>query len=196
MKKIALAIVALMTMGATSMAQNEPQVAPQMPPQVDRTQMIQNQTNQMATEYGLSAEQSQRLLDLNTRFADRLPMMMMGGPRGQFGQRPDSARRGQRPNRDMQAPGGQRPNRDMQAGGQRPQRPDSARRGGNGPRGQRPGGMNFEQMQQNQEAYMRELEGIMTPEQFNKYKQDQEQRRSQMRRGGGFGGGQRPQRNQ
>ena len=54
--------------------------------------------------------------------------------------------------------------------------------------------MNFEQMQQNQEAYMKELEGIMTPEQFNKYKQDQEQRRNQMRRGG-FGGGQRPQRN-
>ena len=159
MKRTILAIAAAMMMSASIMAQdnNEQQREPR---RTDRTEMLKMRTEQMAKEYGLDEAQQKKLLEVNTQYADKLPMMMMG-------------RRGG-------GPRGERP----QAGQQRPQRPDSARQGGpRGERGQRPQ-WNREEMQKNMEAYNAELKTIMTEEQYAAYKKDNENRRAQMRRGG------------
>jgi Spy/CpxP family protein refolding chaperone len=44
------------------------------------------------------------------------------------------------------------------------------------------------QMTETREAYNKELEKIMTPEQFKKYQEDQQSRRGGFGGGGGFGG--------
>jgi hypothetical protein len=167
MKRTILAIAAAMMMSASIMAQdnNEQQREPR---RTDRTEMLKMRTEQMAKEYGLDEAQQKKLLEVNTQYADKLPMMMMG-------------RRGG-------GPRGERP----QAGQQRPQRPDSARQGGpRGERGQRPQ-WNREEMQKNMEAYNAELKTIMTEEQYAKYQADQEKR---MQAGPMGRRGERPQRN-
>lgn len=176
MKKMAMAIIALMMTSASMLAQNDNQPAPaNAPQQMDPAQMVQQYTQQMVTTYGLNEDQARQLLQLNTEFADKMPPMMMAPRGGRYGQRPDSLR-GRR---------GQRPQNGARMGGQRPQRPDSARQGrfGGGQRGQRPM-MKRQQMQQNMEAYQQQLEQIMTEEQFNRFKQDQQQRMQRFQRGG------------
>ena len=61
MKKIILGLMAAMTIGATAMAQS--QVA-------DRSEMIQKRTESVAKKYGLSDEQKQKLLELNTKYTN------------------------------------------------------------------------------------------------------------------------------
>lgn len=167
MKKIAMAIAALIMTSASLMAQNSnDQQSQQQPPQMDRTQMIQQQTQQMVTEYGLNEEQAQQLLQLNTEFADRIPMFFRPGPRG--GHRPDSLQR---------APRGQRPpQQGARRGGQRQARPDSL--GHRGPNGGRPQ-MDMQQMRQNMEAYGQQLQTIMTAEQYARFQQNMQQRQQQ-----------------
>lgn len=122
----------------------------------DKTEMIQKMTDRTVKQYGLDDEQAAKLLKLNTEYADK--MRPMGGPGG----------------------------------------------GPGGPRGMRPGGEDdqerpeltdeqkaemetrMKEMKANREAYQKELEGIMTADQFKSYQADQEKRRN---RGG------RPQRN-
>ncbi|MCR4603771.1 MAG: DUF4890 domain-containing protein [Prevotella sp.] len=161
MKKIVLAIAAAIMMSANVMAQEE-QKQERQPRQFDRTEMIKNQTNQMIQEYGLNEEQGKKLLELNTNFSDKMPMMGrgFGGPRGQRGQA-----QGQRPQRDENATQGERPQREngAQGGQQRPR-------------------MNREEMMKNMEAYNKGLEDIMSAEQFQKYK-DNMQKRMQRPRG-------------
>ena len=172
MKKMILAIAAVITMSANVMAQDDQQQQGPQPRQFDRAEMMKQRTEQVVKDYGLNEEQAQKLLELNNQFAEKLPMMMMG--RGAMG-----------------GPRGQRP----QAGQQRRERPqqaDTARRGQmRGERGNRPM-MSREEMMKNMEAYNSELEKIMTPEQFAKYKDDMQKRMQQGMRGRG---GNRPQRN-
>ena len=168
MKKTILAIAAAVMMSANVMAQNDDQQAPQ-PRQFDPAEMVKQRTEQMVKEYGLDEEQSKKLLDLNTSFYGKMPMMGgRGGQRGPWGQRP-------------------------QAGEQRPQqRPDTLRQGPRPQRGERPQ-MNREEMQKQMEAYNTELEKIMTAEQYQKYKEDQQKRMSRGPRDGQRGQ-QRPRR--
>jgi Spy/CpxP family protein refolding chaperone len=181
MKKIAMAIAALIMTSASVMAQNSnDQQSFQQQPQMDRTQMIQQNTQQMVEEYGLNEEQAQQLLQLNTEYADRIPMFFRPGQRG--GQhRPDSMR---------MAPRGQRgPQQGAHRGGPRLARPDSL--GHRGPNG---GGQqaDFQQMRQNMEAYNQQLQNILTAEQFARYQQNMQQRMQQRGQRGGRRG---PRRN-
>ena len=153
MKKIVLTMIAMVTMSLSAMAQDTAQVRRQFNPE----QMAKMRTDATVQKYGLNEEQAKKLLDLNTRFADKIrPMGPMGGQRR----------------------GGQR----MQ--GDRPQRmnPDSLR--AQGPQGQRRGpgqrgGFNREEMQKNMEAYHNELKAILTPEQYEAYQKDEQQNRRQ-----------------
>ncbi|MCR5159287.1 MAG: DUF4890 domain-containing protein [Prevotella sp.] len=164
MKKTFLALAAAMMMSIGAMAQQQ---GPQ-PRQFDPKEMAKQRTEMMVREYSLSEEQSAKLLDLNVRFADKMPMMGRG-----FG-----GQRGQRP----------------QAGEQRrPQRNDTTRQGGpRAPRGERPQ-MNREEMMKQMEAYNNELKEIMTEEQYQKYQENQ-QRRMQQGPRNRREGGERPQR--
>lgn len=153
MKKFVLTMIAMVTMSLSAMAQDTAQVRRQFNPE----QMAKMRTDATVQKYGLNEEQAKKLLDLNTRFADKIrPMGPMGGQRR----------------------GGQR----MQ--GDRPQRmnPDSLR--ARGPQGQRRGpgqrgGFNREEMQKNMEAYNNELKAILTPEQYEAYQKDEQQNRRQ-----------------
>ena len=165
MKKTILAIAAAMMMSVNMMAQDAEQKKDQ-PRQFDRTEMTKQRTEQMAKEYGLNEEQTEKLLKLNTEYAEKLPMMGRGPRGGQRGERPQAGER------------------------RMPQRPDTARQGGERPqRGPRPM-MNREEMMKNMEAYNGELEKIMTPEQYQKYKANTQRRMQVGPRG------QRPQRNE
>lgn len=161
MKKIIMAIAAAVMMSSSVLAQeNNPEVRPEMK-QPDMTEMVKNRTDETVKRYGLNEEQAAKLLDLNTRFADKI------GPRGgmrRFGQ-----------------PGGQRPDSVRQ----RPQRERGEMRGApGGRRGGRPEGRgNFEEMRKNMEAYEAELQKIMTEEQYNAYKADREKRMQEGPRG-------------
>ena len=190
MKKTMMAIAAAMMMSASMMAQNE-QPQAQQAPQMDRAEMLKARTEQMVKDYGLNEEQAKKLEALNTEYAEKIPMMpMMRGQRGQ-GQRGQMGQ-GQRPQGQMGQ--GQRPQRQPGDSTRRGQRPQMCQMGQMG-QGQRPQ-MNFEEMRKNMEAYNAELEKIMTQEQYAKYRESMGRRMGGGQRGqGGFGGGNRPQRN-
>ena len=145
MKKLVFTMIAMVTMSLSAMAQDTAQVRRQFNPE----QMAKMRTDATVQKYGLNEEQAKKLLDLNTRFADKIrPMGPMGGQRR----------------------GGQRMNPDSL----RAQGPQGQRRGP----GQR-GGFNREEMQKNMEAYNNELKAILTPEQYEAYQKDEQQNRRQ-----------------
>lgn len=155
MKKIVLTMIAVVAMSMSVMAQDTTQVRRQFP-QMNAEQMAKERTDAVVKKYGLNDDQAKKLLDLNTRFADKIrPMGMMRGQRG-----------GQRMQGDRNS---------------RPQRmaPDSLRANGRRGGGQRGnfGGFNREEMQKNMEAYNNELKTILTSEQFEAYQKDEQSRR-------------------
>lgn len=144
MKKIILGLMAAMTIGATAMAQS--QVA-------DRSEMIQKRTESVAKKYGLSDEQKQKLLELNTKYADIMgPSMRMRGNGGAMRQRPGSNFGARPENGDSAALGRFRLSEEQRA------RLDERRK----------------QMKEQREAYNKELQTIMSDEQYKSYTADME----------------------
>ena len=178
MKKMIMALAAAMMMSVGATAQDNQRPGGRGPRQMDRAEMLKQRTDHMVQEYGLSEEQAQKLLALNTEFADKMPPMMGRGPRG-----------GQRPQAGERQRGG-----DEQTGTRRRDRrepADTAMR--RAPRGQRPQ-MTREEMEKVMQDYTAGIEKIFTAEQFKKYKEDMEKRRQQGPRGPRDGNRQRPQR--
>jgi hypothetical protein len=168
MKKIAMAIAAALMMSTSAMAQNEEKKGE--PRQFNKTEMIQQRTDATVKRYGLNEEQAAKLLELNTKYADKMGPMR-GGPRGQQGGRGFGGRQG------MGQGQGQGPRMHRQA-------PDSLRN--NAPR------MNREEMQKSMEEYDTQLKAIFTPEQYETYQADQKKMREARGNRGGFGDRQRP----
>lgn len=164
MKKLVLTLVAAVAMNIGAMAQ-ETQGERRERPQMDPKEMIQQRTDETVKKYGLNEEQAQKLLDLNTRYFQKMGPMMMGGPRrGQGGPRPQMGERPQRPEGDT-------------VQHQRRPRPEF--------------GGNREEMRKNREAYDTELKTILTDEQYKAYQKDEQSRRQG--RGNRGPRGQRPQ---
>lgn len=141
--------MAAIMVGATAMAQDQ---------SADNTEMVKKRTEAVAEKYGLNEEQTQKLLELNTKYAN-----LMGPGPGQGGGRPGGG------------PGGD-------GGSGRPEGGPGGPGGGDSVRAERPQ-MSEEQrkeMQEKMEAYDKELQEIMTEDQYNSYKSDM-----QNRRGGG-----------
>ena len=175
MKKMILAIMAVMTMTAAQ-AQGDNQQGRNGRRQFDRTEMVKQRTDNAVKKYGLSEEQAAKLLSLNTKYADNLgPGMGMRGPRG-------GGRGGNRPNPNFG--GGDN------GGGQFGQRPEMTEE----MRAQ------MEKMRKEREESMKkyeeELQTIMTPEQYKAYQADQEEMRKNFGRRGGGQRGQRGERRQ
>ena len=141
-----MAITAALMMSASAMAQDNNNQQVRERRQMNPVEMTKRRTDETVKAYGLNEEQAKQLLELNTKFAGKL------GPRG-----------GMRPGRGM---GG----RDGRARGERP---DSMRPG---PRPQREGMPNMEDMRKNMEEYDAELKKIMTEEQYNAYQADRQKR--------------------
>ena len=151
-----MAIAAAVMMSSTMLAQeNKPEGRPEMK-RGDRTEMMKKRTEETVQRYGLNEEQAAKLLELNTRYAEKM------GPRGprmgrQQGQRPDSMKQ-------------RKPKGEMKEAPQNGERKPEMRG-------------NFEEMRKNMEAYDAELQKIMTEEQFKAYKADQEKRMKEGPRG-------------
>ena len=172
MKKIMMALAATMMMTA-AMAQNENAPARLQNPQMDRTEMLKTRTDNVVKQYGLNEEQAKQLLELNTKYADKLG----GGMRGMgMGMRPNGDRRMRQGGGNGMAPG-----RNPMGQGNRPQLTEEQRKEMDARR---------EERAKAQKEYDAELKKIMTEDQFKAYQADQEKRESRMRQGG-----QRPQRN-
>ena len=70
MKKMILAIAAVITMSANVMAQDDQQQQGPQPRQFDRAEMMKQRTEQVVKDYGLNEEQAKKLLELNNQFAE------------------------------------------------------------------------------------------------------------------------------
>ena len=172
MKKIILTLMATVAMTTSVMAQEE--VQQQQRPerrQMDVTEMAKRRTDEAVKKYELNEEQAQKLLDLNTRFFKN---MRPGGGR-RMG-RPDRQQMGERMKKPMDAEKGP---------GQAPDTLKAERR--HGPQGGFRGGFggNSEEMKKNMEAYDAELKTILTEDQYNAYKKDEQNRRPRMGQGRG-----------
>jgi len=177
MKKMIMAIAAMM-ITAVATAQETKQTQKPEENQLDRTEMIKQRTDETVKKYGLNEEQAKKLLEANTKYADKFPSPrgFRGGPRGGQG--------GQRPGGGF---GTDRRERPSMRDGQRPQLTEEQR-------------AQFESRRKMQEeamkAYDEEVKKIMTAEQYKAYQEDmQKQRAGRGPRGGGQFGGQRRNRN-
>lgn len=160
MKKMMMAIAAMMVISTASMAQdnNEKKQAPR---KMDRTEMVKHRTDRMVKEYGLDEAQAQKLLELNTAYADKMPRMggqRPGGPRPQ-GQSDVKQKVDGTTGATAQQPA-ERPSKEQM----------EARRA---------------EMMKNTEAYHAELKKILTDEQYNKFIENQKNRQQRSRDGRG-----------
>ena len=152
MKKMLIALAAAFILTTTAMAQDNKETQNGQR-RFDPKEMIQHMTNRTADRYGLTDEQADKLLDLNTRYAGKLRFNQ--GPR-QRGQRPEGRRNNDEARQDNS-------NTNVQAPPARPSREEmEARR---------------KQAEEDRKAYNAELKEIMTAEQYAKYEADQQQMR-------------------
>lgn len=93
MKKMILAFVALISMTAAQAQDDNNGKRPERP-QMDRTEMVKHRTDDTVKKYGLDSNQAAKLLELNTKYADKMGRGFGGRPGGFGGQR---GQRGQRP---------------------------------------------------------------------------------------------------
>lgn len=155
MKKLIMAVTAAMLMGTAAMAQSNDTIKTK---KVDKAEMVKKRTDAMARQYGLNEEQTAKLLELNTAYADsmRNGMMARGDRRGSFSNRPNVNRgpvkRDSVASNTKEVPVKQRANMDKR-----------------------------KQMGEVMKNYETKLQGIMTPEQYKKYKEAEQNR---MNRGG------------
>ena len=205
MKKIMMVTLIATALSLSTMAQENN--GQQGRPRMDRSEMIQRRTDEMAKQYGLDAKQQKKLLKLNKKYPEAMPFMgrrpggqgwgMRGGNGGpgrpQAGQgdgqrQPGNGQMGQGPRGNGQGgprggwgQGGPRGNGQMGQGprggwgqgGPRGGRMGQGPRGGRGSRQADPEVM---------KKYEKQLQKIMTSEQFAKYQAErkaQEERRRQ-----------------
>lgn len=157
MKKIMIAMAAAILMSTTALAQDEKKQGNRPERKFDKTEMVKKRTDDAVKKYGLNDKQAKELLDLNTKYADK-----MGPRRGHHGPR------GPRPE------GRPMPPRDGQQG---------AREGGKRPEltAEQKAQMEADRKQHEEtmKAYDDELQKIMTAEQYKQYKEDMQKRMPQ-----------------
>lgn len=130
-----------------------------------KQEMIKHRTEQTVKDYNLNDEQAKQLLELNTKYADKMRPHRgrHHGPHGMKGKRPES------PHCDGKCKCPDAPKGDKK--GERPEPPK--------------GDMKEKraEMQETMKAYDAELQKIMTPEQYKNYKADMAKRHSHHKKG-------------
>ena len=159
MKKMMMTMVATLMLTATVQAQDNNGQRP--PRKMDKQEMAKMRTERMTQDLSLTADQQAKLLDLNTKYADKLPMRGPRGPRGEH-------QGGPRPEKKVDGQTGATPQPGQMEKRERPNREQmEARR---------------KEMQANREAYNGELKAILTPEQYEKYEAAEKQRMQRFNR--------------
>lgn len=154
MKKILFAIMAAALVSTQAMAQDEN--SEQRPERkFDKTEMVKHRTDKTVSRYKLSDKQAKQLLELNTKFADKM------GPRGP------------RHGRHHGRPGVRRPPMppsDAQAQRPEPPKDDSKMK------------ERRAEMEKAMKEYEAELQKIMTADQYKSYQEDQKKMRERVHR--------------
>lgn len=147
MKKMMMTLMAAMLISATAIAENKEKCNCQgKDKKPNKTEMVKHRTDETVSRYKLNDKQAKKLLELNTKFADKM------GPRGH--------RHGGRFGR----PGvGRPPMPPSDAQGQRPEPPkdDSKMK------------ERRAEMEKTMKEYESELQKIMTADQYKSYQEDQ-----------------------
>ena len=165
MKRIAMTLAAAILMCSAAVAQEEQQKkGPRPEKKFDKTEMVKHRTDETVKQYSLNEKQAAKLLELNTKYADK----MGPGPRGPHRGGP-GRHHGMRP--------GPKPDGETAATPQQPKdekkRPELTEEQKAKMKAER------EEMQETMKAYDAELQKIMTDEQYKQYKADMEKRRQQ-----------------
>ena len=159
MKRIIMTMAAAVLMSSAVLAQ-EKKEGQRPERKFDKTEMIKHRTDETVKQYSLNEKQAAKLLELNTKYADKM------GPRGPHRGGP-GRHHGMRP--------GPKPDGETAATPQQPKdekkRPELTEEQKAKMKAER------EEMQQTMKAYDAELQKIMTDEQYKQYKADMEKRR-------------------
>ena len=144
MKRQFFTMLAAVLISTSAMAQEEKNEQRE-PRKFDKTEMIKHRTDETVSRYNLNEKQAKKLLELNTKFADKM------GPRGgrHHGKHQHQAGRPPMPPKGQK---GQRPEPPMDKSKMKEQR---------------------KEMEKNMKAYDAELKKIMTPEQYKSYKENE-----------------------
>lgn len=99
MKKLIMTMAAVVLMSASATAQDEKQCNCKChEKKVDKTEMVKRRTDKMVKRYELNDKQAKQLLDLNTRYADKMrpefPKNLRPEPSSKDGKRPMPPRDG------------------------------------------------------------------------------------------------------
>lgn len=148
MKKLFMAIAAALMISSATYAQDGNYNNPQRG-RFDKKEMIQRRTDKMVKEFGLDNNQAEKLLELNTTYADKLGTNNMGHAFGRpgFGRGPQGGNDKFRPDTTM-------------ARMHHPQLNDEQKARMNKWR---------EEIEANRKSYESALQGIMTADQFKAY---------------------------
>lgn len=101
MKKLILTLAAVMLIGTAAMAQDDNKKEKKL----DKTEMVKKRTESMATKYKLDEKQTKKLLELNTKYADKLsagPARGRGMGPGGNGVRPERKQMTDEQKKEMQ----------------------------------------------------------------------------------------------
>ena len=154
MKRMTLTLMAALLIATSAMAQEEKNEARQ-PRKFDKTEMVKHRTNETVSRYKLSDKQAKQLLELNTKYADKM------GPRGPH-----------HPGHPGHPGAGRPPMPPKDAKANRPPMP---------PKDDSKMKEHRKEMEKNMKAYDAELKKIMTAEQYKSYQDDMKNRHNKKR---------------
>ena len=160
MKKIILTMMAAMLVSTSALAQEESKQEQRPERKFDKTEMIKHRTDETVSRYKLNDKQAKQLLELNTKYADKMT------PRGPRGHHPGHHGEGRPP----------MPPKDMK--GKRPEPPkDDAKMQEH----RKEMDKHHKEMEATRKAYDAELQKIMTADQFKSYQEDMKKMRERRR---------------
>jgi len=143
MKQLLMTIVAAVMFSSAAMAQDQEKGK-------KKEEMAKHRTEKMVKDYDLNESQAAKLLELNTKYADKMrPHHGPHGPHGMKGQRPEP------PKGDMQGQRPEPPTKEMKAEMEKKRA----------------------EMEKEQKAYDAELQKILTPDQYKLYQHDMQKHR-------------------
>lgn len=149
-----MTLAAALIISATAMAQ---EVKKSERKTIDRTEMIQKRTEAVAKRYGLDEEQTKKLLELNKKYDGKAGGMMVRGDRRPMKGGMNARPRGMAKDSTMRKQGHLVTDSTMR---KRPADIVKMR----------------QEATETMQAYNKELQTIMTPEQYQKYEQDMKSR--------------------
>lgn len=150
MKKTIVTMMVALLVGTTAMAQDS-QNEQRHPGKFDKTEMIKHRTDETVSRYNLNEKQAKKLLELNTKYADKMM------PRGHRRHGHHGAGRPPMPPKD-----------------EKTQRPEPPKDGSKMQERRK-------EMEATMKAYDSELKKILTDDQYKSYQEDQKKMREKHR---------------